>query len=132
MEIVKSTFKEIPDVLGIVIMGCATDKPEHHAGWIDGVTGYLVEQGVLPKGTTADRAWANISETTTTGGRTDLIYVCKEGAEFNIGRFAMVRLTMADCSWIEDWLVNYAKQYGETPRGRHASAWMNREHPLDD
>jgi hypothetical protein len=132
MEIVKSTFKEIPDVFGIVIMGCATDKKEYLDGWINGVTAYLVQQGVLPEGTTADQAWDNIFETTSTGGRTDLIYIGKEGAPFNVGRFAIVRLAMADCSWIEDWLVNYANHYGEEPRGRHASAWMNREHPLDD
>jgi hypothetical protein len=132
MEIVKSTFKEIPDVFGVVITGCDTSKPEHLDGWINGVTAYLVEQGVLPEDTTADQAWANIYETTTTGGRTDLIYVGKEDAKFNVGRFAIVRLGMPDCKWIEDWLVNYASHYGTEPRGRHAAAFMNREHPIDD
>lgn len=134
MEIVKSTFKEIPgDAFGIVIMGCACETKEHEDGWINGVTNHLVEQGVLPEGTKAEDVWEHIYNTTTTGGRNDIVYVAKKDSDkFNVGRFAIVRLMMADCSWIEDWLVNYASHYGSEPRGIHAAAAMNRDDPIED
>jgi hypothetical protein len=122
MEITFTTFNRIPAVLGIVMRGCLLDTPENQAGFINGITDHLIEQKVLPEGTKPEDAWNDIMSTTTPrrpgkeedGGRTDLIMTCKEGAQFDLGRFAIVRLQMPDTSWIMDWLNTDARHY-ETP-----------------
>lgn len=53
------------------------------------------------------------------GGRTDLVYIAQGDAKIDWGRFAIVRIQHEKCSWIEDFLVNYADQYNEVPRGPH-------------
>lgn len=120
MEIQFTTFNKIPAVLGIVMRGCLLDTPEHQAGFIDGITNTLVEQGVLPKDTKPEDAWSDIMSTTTPvrsateGGRTDLILICKEGAKFDLGRFAIVRFQLPDTSWIMDWQANDHRFYNSS------------------
>jgi len=117
MEILFKKFNEIQNVLGIVMRGCDLTTEENRQGFINWITEELCTQGVLPAGTKPEDAWSEIMSTTTPlrfpdqGGRCDLIMVCKEGAPFNIGRFAMVKLALPDTSWIEDWLVNDARFY---------------------
>lgn len=115
MEINFTSFGKVPDVLGIVMRGCDLTTEENRQGFIDGITSHLCDEDVLPKGTKPEEAWDEVLSTTTPirsaddGGRTDLILVCKKGAPFNLGRFAMVKLAMPDTSWIEDWKRNDAR-----------------------
>lgn len=117
MEINFKQFKEIPNVLGIVMRGCDLTTEENRQGFINGITAHLCDKGVLPEGTKPEDAWSEIASTTTPirssteGGRCDLILICKEGAQFHMGKFAMVKLMMPDTSWIEDWLVNDERFY---------------------
>lgn len=140
MEIQQAQFKDIPNyAFGIVIRGCDLSTQEHRDGFINGVVGFLTEHGVIPKGTKPEQVFEKLLHTTTpkqfvygqgeVGGRNDLVYVFKETPEVqvNMGRFALVRLHMPDCSWIEDWLVNDAKFYNSEPRGIHV-----RKHFDDD
>jgi hypothetical protein len=129
MEIPFKNFAEIPDVGGFVIMGCDLSTEENRIGFAQGVTDFLAELGLFDKGTKHDEVFSEYFQCRTTGGRTDMVYIFKiytttEGQEsykFHIGRMAMARLRMRDCSWIEDWLVNYAKHYDQAPRGRYAA-----------
>ena len=113
MEINFTTFDKVPNVEGIVMRGCALDTQEHRDGFINGITEVLCNTGVLPKGTKPEDAWGEVLSTTTPvrsateGGRCDLIMTFKPGAPFNMGRFAVVRLTeLPDTSWISDWRNN--------------------------
>lgn len=120
MEIQKSTFKDLPaQAAGIVVLGCDLSTQENRDGFINGITDFLKEGKVFDADIKPEDVWANLYETTTTGGRTDLTFELKPEAKVNMGVFAMVRLQMGE-PWIEDFLVNYASQYGEIPRGPHA------------
>jgi len=133
MQITTTTFKEVPaNAAGIVILGCDVSTQENRDGFLNGVFEFLQEQNVIPKEAKIDEIFEQVLHTTSTGGRNDLIYVVKEdvvkeGTRFNFGRMAMVRLGMGDCSWIEDWLVNYASHYGEARRGPHAGSFMDED-----
>lgn len=51
----------------------------------------------------------------TTGGRTDIVYHFKDCDEINqaISRIAIWRIQFGDCSWISDYITNYAKHHDE-------------------
>lgn len=139
MEIINSTFSEIPfDNAGIVIMGCDLSSLGYRHGFIYGVTDRLAEEGVFPTGTKPEQVWLALYQTTTPvkskdeGGRTDLIFVFNPDFEINMGRMALARLCLPDCSWIEDWLVNFADQYNSAPRGPHAAAHSQRTFEEDN
>lgn len=90
---------------GIVLLGAGGDILE----WIGGVTDVLNQEQIvagLPKD-----VWSNFVVLTTSGGRTDLAMTFNPNARFNMGKMAMWRLRFGDCSWISDYLVNYAKQH---------------------
>lgn len=139
MEIVSTTFGELPaSALGIVMRGCDLTTQEHRDGFVNGITNFLIEKKVLPEGTTPEQAWSEAYTTTTPvqtaelGGRTDLILVCKEGTNFEMGRFAMAKLQLPDTSWIEDFMVNDARDYLDSPRGPHAKAFYQRGEDNDE
>lgn len=113
MDIVQTTFQAIDsEKFGIVILGCAIEG-DLGQGWINGVTGELVDAGILPAGTTVEQAWETAQYTTSTGGRNDLVLYAKDPDLFSIGIMAMWRLTyVGQISWIDDWKVNYADHYG--------------------
>jgi len=90
---------------GIVLLGTGGDIAE----WVNGVTKVLNDEGIA-KGTTKD-LWSEIYVMKTTGGRSDTALVFAEGDHINVGKMAMWRLKFGDCSWISDYLDNYAKQH---------------------
>jgi hypothetical protein len=101
-----SAFKESAHSKeGIVLTGTGGDIDE----WINGVTTTLNEEGIA-KGTVKD-LWSEIYVMKTSGGRSDTALVFKEGNNIDLGKLAMWRLRFGDCSWISDYLVNYAKQH---------------------
>lgn len=112
MKATKSTFQEIDgSKFGIVILG-ASVVDGNDTGWINGVTEDLVDNEILPKGTTPEQAWEQAVYTVSIGGRTDLILYAKSDVQFHIGIMAMWRLTFnGKISWIDDWKANYASQY---------------------
>jgi hypothetical protein len=127
MEIKSSTFTEIPaNSLGIVILGCDLSTKQNRDDFVNGVTHHLAECDVIVGDPIPEMVWKNIYQTTTPLGRTDLIFECIND-KFNIGQFAMARLSLPDCSWIEDWLVNYADSYNVAQRGPHAAAVLASE-----
>ena len=83
---------------GIVFEGCA-DLP----GWVDGVNNTLTEAGILLNGTKLQ----NVSSFER-DGLTCLIFDF-EGAELNVGKFAMWRLqthTQLGGTWLSDYVPN--------------------------
>lgn len=91
---------------GIVLLGAGGSLDQ----WIDGLTSALCEEGV----TVSRNVKHNFSEfikLTTSGGRIDLVMVFKEKADIDLGKLAMWRLHYGNCSWISDYIVNYANQH---------------------
>ncbi len=112
MTIKKTTFDEINHTsFGFVITGCDLTTPENCNDYIQGVHDVLVERGVVAKDAKPEDLW-DTCQTTTTGGRTDLIFIAKEGAEIDKGRLATAKFALPDCYWIETWKSTYANHYG--------------------
>ena len=88
--------KAMPAAEALVFLGCGGDLAE----WTDGLTAEL--DGIVPP--VAD--WFSL---TTTGGRVDLVLPLP--AETDIGRLAIKRLQIGDCSWWSDYRKNCAKHH---------------------
>ena len=113
MEIMESRFFKIVEISnrkdeGIVILGAGGDPQD----WIKGICEMWKKEDITPN----DSPEYNFSEVhllISTGGRRDLAMIFKKDAALNIGRMAMWRLRMGDCSWVSDFVVNYKKHYTE-------------------
>lgn len=112
MTITKKAFDDIDaNKFGIVITGCDLSTPENCADFVNGVHGVLVERGVVPKDVQPEDLW-DICQTTSTGGRTDLIFIAKPEAKINKSRLAPTKFALPDCCWIDTWKRSYANHYG--------------------
>ena len=110
MEIKNLDFLELKEMEreGIVLLGCGGDPLE----WINGVTQNLFESEIFPSNKPEDN-FSDFVVMTTTGGRTDIAMIFKiEDTGISIGKMAMWRLRFGDCSWVSDYIVNYATQHG--------------------
>ena len=110
MEVKDISFLQLKqntkDKEGIVCLGAGGDPQE----WIDGVTKILNEEKIATGA--PEELWNNVYKLTTTGGRTDLVFVSDNFSTiFNVGRMAIWRLKFGDCSWISDYLVNYKSHF---------------------
>ncbi len=111
-EIVKMNFSDYKNKMretneeGIVIMGTC-----EYQGYIDGVTEVLKNENVISKD--CSEPWSQLILLETTGKRHDLVFVMNKEVEFNIGRFAIVKLSLPDCSWISDHYINYESHFNE-------------------
>ena len=110
MKIRQVGFNKFKDLVkkqeGIVCLGCGGDLNE----WVEGVTDLLNKEDIV-KGK-ANKIWKAVYSLQTTGGRVDLAFVSKDCLNgFNVGKMAIWRLTFGECSWISDYLVNYAKHF---------------------
>ena len=99
-------FKELNNE-GIVLLGCGGDLQE----WINGVSNLFNEEKITAITSEPKDMFLNAIELITTGGRTDLALIFNNGCEFNMGKMAIWRLSFGDCSWISDYVVNYAEQH---------------------
>jgi hypothetical protein len=92
---------------GIVLLGAGGPLND----WINGIFDMWQKEGITKASTPAD-VFADALILKTTGGRTDLALVFKPDADLEIGKMAMWRLRFGDCSWISDYVVNYAEHHG--------------------
>lgn len=90
------------------------DSTKYCADFINGVHGVLVERGVVAKDAKPKDLW-DICQTTSTGGRTDLVFIAKPKAKIDRGRLAPAKFALPDCCWIETWKSAYASHYGYPP-----------------
>jgi hypothetical protein len=86
----------------LVLLGCDISG-DNESGWVNGITSFLKDQNCI------EEDFKKIVYTETTGGRIDLIFFLPE--KINIGKLAIVRLSMFDCSWLSDYLLNYKDQH---------------------
>ncbi len=95
--------KETKGQEGIVLLGCGGELSE----WTDGVTKLLLGEEII-----TTNGFSKIFVLETTGGRTDIAMVLNPLSKVNIGKMAIWRLQFGDCSWISDYVDNYANQHG--------------------
>jgi len=96
---------------GIVVMGAG--KP--YKGWIDGLGESLIKAKIVAvKSKTKVFSSAYIlTGNANPKGRTDLVLIFNDKLKINTGKLAMWRLRMGGISWIDDFIVNYGKDYNE-------------------
>ena len=106
----KIEFEELKEQMvekeGIVCLGCGGDLND----WIQGVTDSLNDANVT-KEKDPNKIFSEYFKLATTGGRIDLVFEFGESNVFDMGRMAIWRLEFGDCSWISDYLINYASQH---------------------
>lgn len=91
---------------GIVLLGAGGDLLE----WVFGVTSLLHQEGIIENDDYTE-AWLAAYKLTTTGGRHDLALTFNPKTNFHMGKMALWRLKIGDCSWIMDYVVNYEDQH---------------------
>ena len=111
MEAIKSTFQDLEKLSsqgkeGMVFLGAGGDIQD----WIKGIPEYLKRDSIASSDKIED-LFESAYVLTSTGGRTDLALVFAEKTQLSIGRLAIWRLQMGNCSWISDFVVNYKSHY---------------------
>ncbi len=105
-ELKFSEFKEKAGTKeGIVLLGTGGDLKE----WTDGIAKMLSDDGISTT-SNPDEIFTEQYLLTTTGGRHDLALVV-DFSKVNLSKMAIWRLSVGDCSWISDYVVNYANQH---------------------
>ena len=99
---------------GLVFLG--TQGPGE---WINGIFGLLKEVRIVPEELKHKDVFSRINTLTTTGGRTDLVFIFKKNAPIDLDKLAIWRLQFGDCSWLSDYMVNYKSQHP----GESKSSW---------
>lgn len=111
MEISVKSFQEFranySDKLGLVLLGAG----EPHEEWSSGLADLLVDEcdAVQP---VFSEAFALSGNVRGPKGRTDLVLVVSPESKVNVGKLAMFRIRFGDASWLDDFAVNYGKDYG--------------------
>ena len=105
-----TTFEHLKDLSTyteyLVLLGCEGKLED----WVKGVAKNLRNEKVAPKGFKIEKAL----KVTTTGGRVDLVLVF-DFNQVDVGKLTMWRLRFGDCSWLSDYVVNYASHHGYAP-----------------
>lgn len=114
MNVNEATFMNLMEIGrdkdGLVLLGAGGDLQE----WIDGVKSLLKEGGVASPEFEVTEA----HKVTTTSGRTDLLLLF-DWSTVNVGKLAIWRIGFGDCSWLSDYVNNYADQ--------HFFKWIDQE-----
>ena len=112
MKIKNITFQELEKLdqnkeFGIVITGAGGKLQD----WIDGITKMLKDEEIFSGKTRPFKFAAIISGNVSSDGRTDLFLSFNSKCKINVVKLALWRIRMGDISWIEDFVVNYRKDY---------------------
>jgi hypothetical protein len=94
---------KLKEVDGLVCLGCGGDPLD----WDKGV------REKLPPSCKDILGDAFIVKTT--GGRTDIVFPFN-GVQIDMGVLAVWRISFGECSWISDYVVNYASQHDIEPK----------------
>jgi len=91
---------------GMVFLGAGGDPKD----WIKGIGDFLKKQGASESGD-PEKIFQSYHLGISTGGRRDLLMYFKKNPDIKMGRLAIVRLGMEGCSWLSDFVINYADHY---------------------
>lgn len=113
MKTEKIRFSELrefegSDGFGIIVTGAGGKVSE----WVNGIEGVLKEAGIVDKEVpTFIRSAIVDGNVLGNKGRRDLLLVFNPEAKVNVGKLAVWRIQFGDVSWVDDFMVNYAKDY---------------------
>lgn len=108
MKIENLPFSEIPDTFGIVLLGAGGDLQE----WIDGVSGILFDEKIVQSRENVFVRAIKIKDNVKgENGRSDLVLEFNKDNPPNIVKLALWRLRFGDCSWLDDFKINYCRDY---------------------
>lgn len=100
IDFAKAKSMDKNDTAAIVLRGCGAD--DIRDGWINGINGQLVEEGIFKSPMTKIYLLPTMHD-----ARVDVVMVYTADQQPNMGRMAMWRLEWAqDISWLEDYIVN--------------------------
>jgi hypothetical protein len=94
--------------LGLVIMGAGAPQQ----AWVNGIAEMLVEEGIA-KAPVFSEAFIIDGNVSGKEGRTDLALIFSPESQPNVGTLAMWRISFGNASWVDDFIANYGKDYGE-------------------
>lgn len=109
MKIGEKKFSELDKKdFGIVILGAGEPLDE----WVSGIDSLFKKENIAATHSSVFReAFVLNDNVAGKEGRQDLVLVFSEDARLNVGALAMWRLRFGDCSWIDDFKVNYKSDY---------------------
>jgi hypothetical protein len=106
------TFDELSSMdentFGMVIVGAGGKSSE----WVGGITKILKKEKIVndikPIFSRAAKITGNVLGE---DGRTDLVLIFNKDVDMHVGKLAMWRLAFRDVSWMDDFVVNFRKDY---------------------
>lgn len=110
MNIGTIKFEDLTNVkeFGIIVTGAGGNIQE----WIDGIDGLLKENDIVDKNVPTFSSCSVISENNRgEDGRTDILLMFNIDCKVNVGKLAIWRISFGSVCWIEDFIVNYKKDY---------------------
>jgi hypothetical protein len=112
IEIKEIKFKDLKELhlkhFGFVVLGAGGPKED----WINGIEKMLKEEKIVdPDENTFSEAYIVSDNLNGKEGRTDLVLIFADDAKPNVGKLAMWRLSFGSVCWIDDFIVNYRKDY---------------------
>ncbi|MEE9215712.1 MAG: hypothetical protein V3U54_13235 [Thermodesulfobacteriota bacterium] len=97
------TFESLPTKKeAFVFLGCGGELKE----WLTGIPNAMKEENIISD---ANPELWKVQKLTTTGGRTDLVFFPL--LKVDLGKAAIWRIKFGYCTWLSDYLVNYAKHH---------------------
>lgn len=126
--ITEATFDDLRNAVNngheaLVCLGCGGDLSE----WEHGVRNWLIQEHIARP----DFDWEQVLQVKTTGGRCDLALFFNRD-RVDMGRLVIWRIKFGDCSWLSDYVVNYADQHQLDWLGRASDHDYYLDEGMDD
>jgi len=112
MKIKNITFEELQELnknkeFGIVVLGAGGNFKD----WVVGIAKVLKDEKIAEGKDVFTDAAKLTGNKKGDNGRTDLVLLFNPKCKLNIEKLAIWRIKFGDVSWIEDFVVNYRKDY---------------------
>jgi len=96
---------------GIVITGAGGELNE----WATGIGEMLFNENITSDMNAFSQFGLILGNVAGSAGRTDAYFLFSESSSPKVGMLAMWRIKFGDCSWIDDFCVNFGVEYGANP-----------------
>lgn len=111
LNIAQVSFSQLKTLPGfsMIVLGAGGELQD----WVNGIAEMLQKEKIVKEQIDTFSSAAVITGNILgSEGRRDLLLTFNPAAEVEVGKLAMWRLRFGDISWLEDYTVNYAKDFG--------------------